>query len=174
MVILDGLHSFLCNNLYLLISICNDYRVIIKNSVIWLRWNSHQTTAYCRNQTAVTEMKDACVATSIVILSCPTSSLRIFLGLSHVRHLSTVREHLSSLVQSTVAGDDDVTRQGLTREKWSELYQDGKVHLSYILTCSEWYLKCEDPVLLWLTLGDKRGGGGGGGSVPHYFAVPER
>ncbi|CAB4039206.1 Hypothetical predicted protein, partial [Paramuricea clavata] len=47
--------------------------------------------------------------------------------LSHVRHLSTVREHLSSLVQSTVAGDDDITRQGLTREKWSELYQDGKL-----------------------------------------------
>ena len=86
----------------------------------------------CMSQTAVTEMKDACVATSIFILSCSTSSLRIFLGLSHVRHLSTVREHLSSLVQSTVAGDDDVTRQGLTREKWSELYQDGKVHLSYI------------------------------------------
>jgi hypothetical protein len=29
----DGLHSFLCDNLYLLISICNDFRVIIKNSV---------------------------------------------------------------------------------------------------------------------------------------------
>ena len=47
--------------------------------------------------------------------------------LSHVRHLSTVRKHLSSLVYPTVFGDDEVMRQGLTREKWSELYRDGKL-----------------------------------------------
>ncbi|XP_028396533.1 small G protein signaling modulator 1-like [Dendronephthya gigantea] len=47
--------------------------------------------------------------------------------LSHVRHLSTVRNHLSSLVQPTVVAVDDVTSKGLTREKWSELYRAGKL-----------------------------------------------
>ena len=59
--------------------------------------------------------------------------LKFVPGLSHVRHLSTVRNHLSSLVQPTVVADDDVTRQGLTREKWSELYRDGKVKHSHEL-----------------------------------------
>ena len=56
-----------------------------------------------------------------------------FSGLSHVRHLSTVRKHLSSLVQPATIDDDDVTMKGLTREKWSELYLDGKV----TSTCSQ-------------------------------------
>ena len=53
--------------------------------------------------------------------------LLLFSGLSHVRHLSTVREHLSSLIQPTVFEEDEITKEGLTNERWSELYKNGKV-----------------------------------------------
>lgn len=48
--------------------------------------------------------------------------------LSHVRHLSTVRKHLSSLIQPAVVEESVTTKEGLTKRKWCELYQDGKLN----------------------------------------------
>ncbi|KAK4877826.1 hypothetical protein RN001_010332 [Aquatica leii] len=50
---------------------------------------------------------------------------RAFYGwLAYCRHLSTVRTHLSGLVHGTII-TGDTAKDGLTQEKWCELYVDG-------------------------------------------------
>ncbi|CAH1163281.1 unnamed protein product [Phaedon cochleariae] len=53
--------------------------------------------------------------------------LRAFYGwLAYCRHLSTVRTHLSGVVNAKIVNGDDAT-QGITLEKWAELCIDGVV-----------------------------------------------
>ena len=69
----------------------------------------------------------------------------IFVGLSHCRHLKTVRTHLSGLVNSTVISVEvpHDASQGLTVERWAEMSASGVVssnkeiyRLVYYGTCS--------------------------------------
>ncbi|KAF5286575.1 hypothetical protein FQA39_LY16258 [Lamprigera yunnana] len=53
---------------------------------------------------------------------------RAFYGwLAYCRHLSTVRTHLSGLVHGNIVSGDDA-QNGLTQEKWHELFVDGTLH----------------------------------------------
>ncbi|KAH8266562.1 hypothetical protein KR018_001421 [Drosophila ironensis] len=78
-----------------------------------------------------TPLKQANQSTSIELV-CSTMRRQIisraFYGwLAYCRHLSTVRTHLSGLVNGRIMPDLAADEEGLTREKWQAMHEDGVV-----------------------------------------------
>ena len=48
-------------------------------------------------------------------------------GLAHCRHLRTVRTHLSGLVHPAIISEEESAKNGLTEEKWREMFNEDVV-----------------------------------------------
>lgn len=70
-------------------------------------------------------------------LPCP-------IGLAYCRHLSTVRTHLSALVNHMIVSPDMPcdAGQGLTAVIWEQYLQDSTVSLGRAWAAEEWMLLC--------------------------------
>ena len=56
-----------------------------------------------------------------------TTILFFFAGLAHCRHLRTVRTHLSGLVHPAIISEEESAKNGLTEEKWLEMFNEDVV-----------------------------------------------